>query len=104
MLCSNNISNFEFHDAEVYLLELTENKIVLRLKHVNIHGNAEENMYADDMEIDDTAVTVYDANVLSYMIYSCVGSKEPNKTYYEKRAVDFFLNDQNGFTVSGVYY
>ncbi len=93
---SNNLSDFEFHDAYVLDSCIDENKTLsFKVKYLNIHKNIEQNTNDYDMEIELANLIFEDFKFISYehggsTTYDDKGQflyKEPSKT----------LTDADGF-------
>lgn len=64
---SNNLSDFEFHDACVNEGYIDENKhLTLNIKYLNIHKNIEQNPHNCDMEIDFAHIVFDDFKFISF--------------------------------------
>ncbi len=62
----NDLSIFEFHDAEFSFISFADNNLVISAKYLNIHKNTMQNPDDCDMEIDSAIITFYDVAMISY--------------------------------------
>ncbi|HIZ15964.1 MAG TPA: hypothetical protein H9675_00135 [Firmicutes bacterium] len=108
-LSLNSIKDFEFHDAEMKLVSYNFKKIIINVKHLNIHKEAEQNNMPNDMEIDVAQITFNDFFVRSFepcgelkesldgSSYICIPPVEP---YYGHKAETALLDElKHGITV-----
>ena len=63
---SENIDDFEFHDALAYYKSYEDNNLAITVQRLNIHEDAAENDYDVDMEIAYAEMTLKNIRVLSY--------------------------------------
>ena len=64
---SNNLSDFEYHDACVKEGYIDDNQhLTLKVKYLNIHKNIEQNPYNCDMEIDFAHIVFDDFKFISF--------------------------------------
>lgn len=62
----NDLTVFEFHDAEFSFVSFENNNLVISAKNLNIHKNTAQNPDDCDMEIDLATITFYDFEMISY--------------------------------------
>ncbi len=63
---SNRLEDFEFHDAKCTLHFYNENTLSFFVQHLNIHHNAEQNPFDDDMEIGTAVMTLEGFHLQSF--------------------------------------
>lgn len=62
----NKLSDFEFHDAEFILEIFANNCLKVKVNHLNIHKDTEQNIHETDMEIANALITFEEFKLLSY--------------------------------------
>lgn len=62
----NNLQDFEFHDAFMELISYQNDKLVLSVKHLNIHKATKQNNSDTDMEIALAQITFEGFSVKSF--------------------------------------
>ncbi len=62
----NSISDFEFHDSEVFNYISDKNNLTLLIKHLNVKKNTNENSSDYDMEIDVAKLTFFNLSFVSF--------------------------------------
>lgn len=68
----NQLHHFEFHDSDWMLDQLTEETLIVYIKHLNIHKGTTQNNTDSDMEIDIAKVTFQGFSVQTF---------EPGRTW-----------------------
>ena len=63
---SSRLGDFEFHDAVMTLESLTEGRLTISVKALNIHAAAEQNDQPTDMEISHARMTFHDFRGLTF--------------------------------------
>lgn len=63
---TNQLYDFEFHDSEWKLDQLTKDTLVVFIKHLNIHKRTAQNDTDSDMEIELAKVTFQGFHVLTF--------------------------------------
>lgn len=105
----NQLSLFEFHDAEFSFTSFDNNNLVVSVKHLNIHENAKENPYNCDMEIDFANISFYGIQTISFEPMRAYKvdddgnwyTNEPQVIYSDKEAEKHFLDEiKNGITIN----
>ncbi len=62
----DQLSQFEFHDAELSLLSFDGNTLRLSVRFLNVHKGIPENPYDTDMEIESAVMTFQGFQMYSY--------------------------------------
>ena len=97
----NRLSDFEFHDSEWFLVDLSSSGFVVNVKLLNIHEDAPQNRKSCDMEIEVARIT-FDSFSLHSFCPSVVwktnpdGSSQPTEPLQEytgKEGIRLFLNE-----------
>lgn len=60
---SENFSDFEFHDTELYLKDCENSNLRLTARYLNIHKEAEQNPHNCDMETDCAEILFENADI-----------------------------------------
>lgn len=100
---------FAFHDSAFSLVSFDRKDMVVSVKHLNIHKNAEENPYDCDMEISLAMISLQNVHILSfeplpkYQVddYGNWHSDEPQIIFTGKDAEENFIRElKNGFSIN----
>ena len=62
----NRLSDFEFHDASLFLKSCENGNLSITAKYLNIHKDVPENPHSSDMEIERAALTFQNAAIVSF--------------------------------------
>lgn len=65
-IIKNDLNIFSFHDAEFVLKNHAQNKLVVSVRHLNVHKDSKENPLEYDMEIK-SAVMTFDEVEIDYL-------------------------------------
>ena len=65
---SENFSDFEFHDTELYLKDCENSNLRLTARYLNIHKEAEQNPHNCDMETDCAEILFENADIRLFEI------------------------------------
>lgn len=108
---SENFSDFEFHDAELYFKDCENSNLRLTARYLNIHKEAEENPYDCDMETDCAEILLENADITLFetmeaYIYGYDGSEigfEPRTVREGGEAADRLIDElKKGLSVNCV--
>lgn len=92
---SNNLSDFEFHDALVKNSCIDNNgNLNFEIKHLNIHKNIQQNPHDIDMEIDLTNIVFTDFKLMSYKHGGAKVYNDKGQFLYDDPS--YTLTDTNG--------
>ncbi len=97
----NSISDFDFHDSEVFDYISDKNNLTLFIKHLNVKKNTNENPFDYHMEIDVAKLTFFNLSFVSFKpgdtwaqddngVMQCV---KKAKKYSGKRGAKRFINE-----------
>ena len=62
----NNLQDFEFHDSQMEFIGYADGKLVVAVKHLNIHKATLQNDFEIDMEINLAQITFEGLSVKSF--------------------------------------
>ena len=108
---SENFSDFEFHDTELYFKDCENSNLRVTARHLNIHKEAEENPYDCDMETDCAEILLENADITLFetmeaYIYGYDGSEigfEPRTVREGGEAADRLIDElKKGLSVNCV--
>lgn len=109
---SENFSDFEFHDTELYLKDCENSNLRLTARYLNIHKEAEQNPHNCDMETDCAEILFENADIrlfetMEVYTYGCDGSVagfEPRTVCEGADAADRLRDElKKGLSVNCVY-
>ena len=63
---SDNLSDFEFHDAELSFVSFSDNTLTVSAEMLNIHKETKQNPHPADMEIDRALITFHNFTLHSF--------------------------------------
>lgn len=97
----NRLSDFEFHDSEWYLVELSSSRLVVDVKLLNLRETAPQNNEGCDMEIEVARITFdsfcfhsfFPSAVLETNAGGVSQPTEPLKEYTGEKGIRLFLNE-----------
>lgn len=108
----NNLQDFEFHDSQMEFISYADGKLVVAVKHLNIHKATLQNDFETDMEIALAQITFEGLSVKSFELSKAekaniadrisAGEKAEQKYISElKHGINIF---EFGLLDSGFYY
>lgn len=51
-ISQNRLSDFEFHDSYMKLINYADDRLTVSVRELNIHKGTDQNLYPTDMEIE----------------------------------------------------
>lgn len=89
----NCLHDFEFHDAEISLVSVTDDCLTLEVEYLNIHSDAIQNPFETDMEIKRAILVFEGFNAESYEIGRAWKKNIKGEYYTDEPQIIFYADE-----------
>lgn len=86
---SNNLFDFDFHDAVLTLESFADNRLIVKADCLNIHKDAEQNPFETDMEIASARLSFEACTIQLYELPKAWKQDENGRLYTDEPQIVF---------------